>query len=167
MEKDCVVCGLKYFATRYKQTQCSGCTKFQKGHKPWNEGVHGYLSKEVIERASKRLTDYIKNETKEQRASRMKNFLEAPRVKNMLGKVGDKCPHWKDEEANYNSKHKWIQKHWTKTGKCEDCGRTPIPNPLKRLKVGTYWHNPTKTYRRERSEWMEVCAVCHYKLDHK
>lgn len=116
-----------------------------------------------------RIGKYISNETSEQRFNRTRGIAESRQngtyVNGRLGKIGEKDPNWLGEDASYNSKHRWIQNHWQKTNVCENCGEEKHPNPNTRLKYATQWHNISKTYHRERSDWMEVCISCHRKLD--
>lgn len=111
----------------------------------------------------------ISSETAEQRASRMKKIITA-REKNgkwkhgRLGKKGELDPCWIGESAKYNSKHRWIQENWIKTGTCERCGKKTKPFGNRRF--GTEWSNNSGDYiRRERSDWEELCISCHRKKD--
>jgi len=112
----------------------------------------------------------IAKETIEQRRARMEKVIAARKenkswTPSMTGKIGDDSPHWLGESAGYNAKHRWIQNHWKKTRRCEECGGHPTPHG--RRKWGTEWHNPNEQYRRERSEWMELCPSCHKKAHNK
>ena len=78
---------------------------------------------------------------------------------NDLSKQGSEHSHWKGDDATYSSKHKWAQKHFNKTGTCEDCGKTP--KPRKNSEFGTHWHS--LSYKRERTDWEELCQSCHIK----
>lgn len=73
---------------------------------------------------------------------------------------GNKAPWWKDDDATYNSKHRWIQKHFKRKGKCEFCGISP---PLRKNGAsGTEWSNVSGNYNRnDRSDWQELCNRCH------
>lgn len=65
----------------------------------------------------------------------------------------------KQEESEYNSVHMWVHRHYGKAAKCEICGAT---NPDKRYE----WANVSGEYRRERSDFRELCQSCHKKHDH-
>ena len=156
-------CGLECTLKNQKIFPTGG--QFKKGHTSWNLGKTGYLSKEVIERSKKRLLAYIKNETAEQREKRLFKFRTMPRIATMTGKKGEICPNWKGESATYNSKHKWIQNNWQKTGICEICKLPRPPRKGTRLKYGTHWSNKSGRYLRQRDDWYELCPKCHKSLD--
>lgn len=74
------------------------------------------------------------------------------------------APWWKDNDADYNSKHRWIQKHWPKTGVCEFCHLTPPPR--KNGNAATEWANVSDRYdRNDKKDWKELCARCHRFFD--
>lgn len=55
------------------------------------------------------------------------------------------------EDAGYSAIHVWMLKHHAKSGVCESCG-----------KVGkTDWDNISGEYRRDRSDFRELCRSCH------
>jgi chromosome segregation ATPase len=164
MYKKCEVCNRLYklntkwsLAKRKKSRWCS-----QKCyHSSWDD-----KRKSTISKIQKK---YIKNETKEQRAARMKKVLDN-RTKSgnwtppNAGKIRDENYAWLGDRAKYNSKHKWIQKHWTKTGICENCNTAT--KPFGNRKYGTEWANLDGNYDRDdRSTWKELCVGCHRKLD--
>lgn len=73
---------------------------------------------------------------------------------------GNKAPWWKDDKATYNSKHRWVQKNFKRTGKCEFCGITPPPRS--NGYSGTEWSNISGNYdRNDRKDWQELCSKCH------
>jgi len=77
---------------------------------------------------------------------------------------GSKAPWWKDDAATYNSKHRWIQRHWKRIGKCEHCGKRPPPR--KNGYSGTEWSNISGDYNRnDRNDWQELCSKCHKFFD--
>lgn len=76
--------------------------------------------------------------------------------------TGEKHPHWKGEDAGYVSKHMWLSLHHPKTGICEHCSKecgTAKP-------TGTEWCNISGEYRRDRSDYLELCRSCHRKHDY-
>lgn len=58
----------------------------------------------------------------------------------------------------YSAAHKWIAKNKLRTYKCERCDRE-----VKR----TEFANLSGEYRRDLSDWQELCMPCHSKLDGK
>lgn len=86
------------------------------------------------------------------------------RKKLIDGITGSNAPWWKDDEATYNSKHRWIQKHFVRSGKCDFCGITPPPR--KGGTNGTEWSNISGQYNRnDRNDWQELCSKCHKFFD--
>lgn len=77
----------------------------------------------------------------------------------MRGQFGEKARRWKGDKASYEAKHMWIYKHRGKASKCEqkDCS---FENP-KRYE----WHNVSGEYKRELSDYVQLCPSCHRKID--
>ena len=75
-----------------------------------------------------------------------------------LGKsrTGELNHMWRGEDAGYDAKHDWINRHYPRTGTCEECGTDDRK---------TEWSNPDHTYRRVRSDWRELCIPCHRLAD--
>lgn len=81
-----------------------------------------------------------------------------------LGKKKELSATWIGDKATYNSKHRWIQKNWKKTGTCQKCGDKP--HPYGKRHFGTEWHSLDGCYNREDiATWAEVCKKCHNILD--
>lgn len=88
----------------------------------------------------------------------------------LCGKFGEKSRRWKGDKASYYAKHLWIKKHYGTPDHCEqigcqypkkiDAGRKLVNSP-KRYE----WHNISKQYRRERSDWVMLCPSCHRKIE--
>ena len=51
----------------------------------------------------------------------------------------------------YNTIHQWNLRHWVKEGQCSNCSSTSK----------TEWSNISGTYKRDKSDWQEVCRKCH------
>lgn len=64
-------------------------------------------------------------------------------------------PQWRGDDAGYWSIHKWVGRHFEKTGICEHCGEEKT----------TEWANGDHTYRRVREDWLELCRSCHWRMD--
>lgn len=162
LSKHCETCGKEFYK---KKTE---------GRKRWEKRKYccfkcsTVLSEEETERRKERLSKYRESETSEMLKERMSKVISA-REKNgtwfppMTGKTGGDCPHWLGENAQYNGKHRWIQKHWEKTGICEECGDKPVSRGRNRW--GTQWSNNDHKYNRGREHWQELCPKCHKKKD--
>lgn len=102
------------------------------------------------------------DERRANRVESIKRGMNRPgvRLRVALGQTGEKSNQWLGNDASYNSKHRWIQRHWKRTGKCEFCGITPPPR--KNGRSGTEWSNVSGKYdRSDRKDWQELCSKCH------
>lgn len=76
----------------------------------------------------------------------------------MKGKLVEELhPAWKGEQAKQSAKHNWLQRHYPKTGICEDCGQ-------QRLTHYSFLHHPG-AYTRRREDYAERCVPCHRMAD--
>lgn len=94
--------------------------------------------------------------------------VRGPEVRRKMSEwqKGPKAPHWKGNDATYNSIHRWIQKHWKRTGICEFCGDRPKPRKNSNSKHGTEWANKSDNYdRNNKDDWLELCSGCHKIFD--
>jgi hypothetical protein len=69
---------------------------------------------------------------------------------------------WKGNDASYEAKHMWVNLHFGKPQKCENCGTSKIPNNKKQW---FEWSNISGKYIRERYDWKRLCVPCHKKTD--
>lgn len=59
----------------------------------------------------------------------------------------------------YNTIHKWVQYNFKKSGSCTNCGTSGLVG--KKI----HWANVSGEYKRDRSDWVELCAHCHQEFD--
>lgn len=134
-----------------------------------------YPSQQKIENAKKFCSSVharqygLKKSWKENKAGRIKAiqdvFDDPVRSKEIKRKMsewqlGDKGLMWRGNDAAYNSKHRWVQKHFKRTKTCEHCGITP-PERTNGAS-GTEWSNKSGKYdRNDRDDWQELCSKCH------
>lgn len=64
----------------------------------------------------------------------------------------------KEAELSYYALHEWVKRHFGKATTCEICG-----NPKE---FQCEWANISGEYKRERSDFMQLCQSCHRKKDH-
>lgn len=85
-----------------------------------------------------------------------KVFSEERKKKIGMSHLKEKSYIWKGEDAGYSSKHKWIHRHIGKASQCEFCGKT-----------GDWidWANKSGLYKRELTDWMQLCRSCHKVYD--
>ena len=149
---------------------------FRKGHKPWNTGKkRPPFSEETLRKMSERSKgkrnpmygksnpwagwqkghkDLVPVEARQRQSATMKKRGHKPPTM-----IGSEHPHWKGESAGYYTKHKWIYLHYGKASKCEnrDCS---YENP-KRYD----WANISHKYKRDISDYMQLCPSCHTRYD--
>lgn len=65
---------------------------------------------------------------------------------------------WKGDKVGYVALHEWVRKVKVRTKNCEQCPRR---------NVWTDMANLSGEYKREISDWAELCRKCHFRLDHK
>jgi hypothetical protein len=163
----------KYCSRKCKDDDLIGKPSWNKGlHNWWTPNPKGIKRKMSLE-WRKKLSDSAKrtwNEkwTKEEQEILRKKQIITRRLhgnfKGTLGKTEELSAVWLGDKATYNTKHRWIQKHWVKTGICESCKTKP--KPYGRRKQGTEWHNINRNYdRKNREDWIELCPKCHRLFD--
>ena len=82
---------------------------------------------------------------------------------------GVRAYNWKGDGASYTAKHIWISKHYGKANKCEnmECKYPRInANNVVIEKPKRYeWANLSKKYKRDKSDFIQLCASCHRRWD--
>lgn len=68
---------------------------------------------------------------------------------------GEDHPAWKGDNIAYSTIHRWIARVAVKTGACSVCGARRI----------TQWANLSREYRRDVSDFAEMCVPCHRRHD--
>lgn len=166
MDRQCIVCG-STFTIRTKWSKEKRATAKWCSQACYHASWTPQRRSQIALNAKK----YIESETPEQRKARMSKVV-AGRIASgkwkpsIVGRIKEQNYAWLGDKATYNAKHRWIQKHWDKTGVCEKCGTKP--KPFGNRGYGTEWANLTGKYLREdRSDWKELCVPCHRELDRK
>ncbi len=72
--------------------------------------------------------------------------------------IGADNPSWKGDAVGYGALHRWVARHRGTPSRCEKCGSESAER--------YEWANPSRTYRRDLSEWARLCAPCHRTLDY-
>lgn len=75
--------------------------------------------------------------------------------KSRLNLINENNPAWKGDEASYEAIHAWIRKKLGKATKCSN----DINHKSKRF----VWANISGEYKREISDWHELCHSCNRK----
>lgn len=66
---------------------------------------------------------------------------------------------WKGDDVGYHGVHDWIKSHWGKPEICEHCDAKNLGGKRHQ------WANISGEYKRDRSDWIRLCAKCHYRFD--
>src|SRR3954453_11804163 len=78
----------------------------------------------------------------------------SPETRAKMARYGPAHHAWKGDDVGYSGLHQWARRSFVKADRCEDCG----------TEGDTEWAN-RGGYKRERSDWMELCRSCHRKMD--
>lgn len=70
-------------------------------------------------------------------------------------KTGDGHPLWTGDNASYKSLHLWVSRRLGKACICSKC----------KSEVRVEWANVSHDYRRDLSDWIQLCQKCHNKYD--
>lgn len=75
------------------------------------------------------------------------------------GQTGANNPKWKGENAGYYAKHDWVIRQWGQPQMCEHCDAENLGSRKHQ------WANISGEYKRNRADWLRLCAKCHFKFD--
>lgn len=126
---------------------------------PWNKDKHGVMP--IPWNKGKKNTFQHSEEFKEKMSKRVKKLWEEGIYKIRTGEIS---AHWKGDEVGYRGLHHWIVKELGKADHCEFCGLDKIP---KRKIRYFHWANKSHDYKRDLSDWIQLCYICHKKYDKK
>lgn len=97
----------------------------------------------------------MKKNSKHKEESNYKNRLSH------LGKgIGKNNKKWRGNKVGYGALHDWIKNHYGKASKCEN-------NSCLHISETYDWANISGKYKREISDWKQLCRSCHKKIDWK
>lgn len=68
---------------------------------------------------------------------------------------------WKANQEGYQYPHHWMYRNFGKASRCEkaETGCTG-------KSIAYQWANISGDYKKDRTDWMELCASCHKKMDY-
>lgn len=70
---------------------------------------------------------------------------------------GENSPRWVGDKITYSGVHKWIKRVAGSAKDCMECGILDA----KRYE----WENISGEYRRDLSDWKQLCCSCHRRFD--
>lgn len=114
-------------------------TSFKKGNVPWNNGLAG-----------KGICKPNNGSIKKGEHRGIKTEFRTDLV------LGNKNFKWKGENVGYYALHSWVDRNLTRKYTCQHC--------LTKQKR-TEWANKSHKYKRELTDWLELCKKCHAKYD--
>lgn len=83
--------------------------------------------------------------------------------------TGEKHPLWKGEEVSYSGIHHWIKRELGLASRCMnlDCvyPRLNADGVLMKKPKKFEWANISKEYKREKEDFISLCASCHQLWD--
>lgn len=106
----------------------------------------------------------VRKMSDEEKKRRSESAKKAGAGKWMSGRVNSANPAWRGDNASYRSKHTWVERRMGKANHCEECGLNEIPLGMKRY---FQWANISREYKREVSDWKQMCVKCHINYDKK
>ena len=100
-----------------------------------------------------------RKQTKEHIAKRIKKirgrkYTPEHRRKISEAQRGEKGNNWKGDKATYNSIHHWVRDTYGRPSICEFCKGYFSGRKIE-------WANKTGEYKRDREDWIRLCAKCH------
>jgi hypothetical protein len=79
--------------------------------------------------------------------------------KKMPKQSGEKHLLWRGNKVSYGGLHQWVKRYLGTPDICEHCGMGGL------IGKKIHWANKSREYKRELSDWIRLCAKCHYKYD--
>lgn len=138
---NCLLCNQPCYGTKY----CADCYthKAQLGRTPWNKGIHtGIIPKTAFKKGV--------------RFNPLGEFKKGVRYsQNTEFKKGNIPHNYKGDNVGYNALHTWLYRQIGKATSCTKCGST----------TNVQWANKSFEYKRELSDWTELCYKCHRRYD--
>lgn len=122
---------------------------FKKGYTPWNKGSHIYTG------------GGPKKGYKHPEAVKKKISLAHigkigwNRDKVLSNRQNEGSPKWKGDKVGYSALHKWVKHYLGKATICSQCIST----------INIEWANISHEYKRDLTDWMQLCHKCHGKYD--
>lgn len=132
-----------------------------KGHVKWNAGakvklICHYCGVDFIVVLSKK--DKTKYHSKECANKARKGISVSPKTQFKKGMIPF---NWKGDKVGYSALHDWVERKLGKPDTCASCGRDKL--------TGHYiqWANISGQYRRDLTDWIRLCAKCHWHFDRR
>lgn len=89
------------------------------------------------------------------RTGQKRSVIELKRLSQSVS--GTNNPNYRGENVGYQTKHTWLRKEFGRASKCENCKTEKL--------VRFEWANISKKYKRQRTDYIQLCALCHRRWD--
>lgn len=129
--------------------------KGRRGQIAWNKGKHGIYSKETLRKIG--LASLGRKHTPETK----KKISEAGKGRTGTwnkGKRDEETSRWAGDEVGYSGVHLWLYRHYGKANHCEGLN-------CKNISKVFQWANISHKYKRDKTDWMQLCRSCHASYD--
>ena len=145
-----------------KGIHLSPATEWQKGVDPWNKGTTGMQGPNSH---SIKKGQHLSAETEFKKGN-----VPSPKViEKARQRKGDKHPNWRADQTGYGNKHSWLKRNYGKANRCKNKGcvypRTNSNGKVLLKPKRFDWANISQKYKRELSDWTQLCGSCHKKYD--
>lgn len=114
-----------------KEFTCEQCNSKFMEYPSNRTKKHIYCSKECVDKSKECLIPWNKG---------MKGFMS-----------GEKNGEWKGSNVGYTALHDWVKRYLGPAMGCQACGDTKKSE----------WANVSHEYKRELSDWVNLCRACH------
>lgn len=131
---------------------------FKKGSVPWNKGTRG-------------LSAPWNKGLKGTHFSPVTEFKKGQNAwnKGLPHMLDEEHPQWKADAVQYGALHSWVKRKLGKADCCKNQGCVyPRTNAAKKIlsqPTAFQWANISHEYKRELSDWIQLCASCHVRYD--
>lgn len=152
-DKICRYCKKEYTPNNKKRKYCSPeCwVEYQKG-KP-------RITPELRKKLNEGLRGTPKTDEHKKKISKALKGIKSPWTAKR-NKENARSNKWSDIPFNeYLSAHNWVRRKYGRPKICEHCKRIRPKGEL------FDWANVSHTYKKDRSDWLQLCRKCHYKFD--
>lgn len=157
IQRVCKTCGTEFFASNTQVK--NGYGKFCK--------ASCYFQSEEVKVAGRQCRGKPRSEETIRKISLAKIGKPSGRFGMKLEKnQGIKHFAWKGNKVGYRALHSWIERKLGKPDHCEFCNQLPpVGKGIKRSYF--QWANKSHLYKREESDWLQLCYKCHQAFDRK